>query len=169
MTDPLRHGDDPVVTLFSSQSSRAARRRRWTGLFLVLLFVASQAYTAAHHSFVEHHVCPVEGRLAHGEHHHGSSAAGCEHGEECVHGSETASQCGDGPEDLVLHQSSSSEEHADHCSLPTTREERHEEDPPTQGMPAASWRPAFLAASQRHGSLLRLFRLAPKQSPPGIA
>ena len=138
-------------------STRRDRTQRALGLFVVALFVFVQAYAAMHYFVVEHHLCPVDGQLAHGEHQHAGDVD--EHHEE-EHSS--------GP---LVQADEDSDEHGDDCSLPQTRDPR-KTAPPRASWSAQQprvWTHAAVLETQTFENAIAVFRLAPKQSPPLFA
>ena len=138
-----------------SLSGRRARRG-WAGLLLLTLFVVGQAFVMAHHSLVVHHVCAADGELTHGDHHHHAEAA------------EVAQESEDrGP---VAKPTTHESEHGEHCSIPKSRDERKHlvAGAAARGCGGASVGAPLDLVAQTTESSIPLFRLAPKQSPPGI-
>jgi len=123
-------------------STRRERTQRALALFVVALFVFVQAYAAMHYFVVEHHLCPVGGQLAHGEHQH----------------------AGDVDEQ-------DADEHGDDCSLPQTRDPRKTAPPRASWTVHQPRVPAqaVVLETQTFENAIAVFRLAPKQSPPLFA
>ena len=165
-------------------SSRAQRTRRRKGpaqglwrVVVLALFLLGQGYGVVHHSVVEHHVCEVDGQLAHGSHGHRDSERAENHahdeGQALEHDHDD--EVPEGPRlagvDNESDNESESEHGHDHCSVPTSRDE-HKILPVG---PSIQWVPLQVAAwvtgdnSQTVERAIPVFRMAPKQSPPSAA
>ena len=155
---------------------RGRTQQTWAGIALVALFVLTQAWVTLHHATVEHHRCPVDGALAHGSHAghadgHGLHAHGAD-----GHGSSEHRSLENGESDphegeLLLTAAEAADEHDEHCSLPTWRDERRgwSSSPVVSDARALTQLPGLTVDRAPRASAIPLFRLAPKQSPPGIA
>ena len=146
-------------------------------MLLLVLFVFGQFHALVHHSFVEHRVCAVDGALSHGEHDHGGPALGDHHHDDHAHVADRhgVDLTADGPRDEgrepLLSPLESGEGHSEHCSTPTSPDQRKGlvahtlQDDATSRQ---SVRP-LPVRSQDGVEGVAVFRLAPKQSPPRIA
>ncbi len=150
-----------VATRRTIPSPRGRRAGKLWGFLLLALFVLGQGYSIVHHSVVEHHACPVDGQLAHGEHEHGLAA----------HEGAQVEDSDDGLPGPTVAPGGDAVEHGDHCSIGDPREQR------TFSLPAIAVRvqpppcsarsapPPTRTAERR----FPVFGLAPKQSPPRVA
>ena len=151
----------PVEELLG-KSMRVRNLTRWGGLLMLCLFLLGQVSGMLHFAFVQHTTCHVDGELAHGAHHeHAGEHAGAHMHEAGSHAHEAQ------PEGPVLGQAED-EEHDEHCSLPTSRDDRKSlsTKAPLHVAPLQRVRNAVSLRSQSVEGGIPLFRLAPKQSPP---
>jgi len=151
-----------IVEEFLGKSLKGRALPRWGGLLMLSLFLVGQVSGMLHFAFVQHTTCHVDGELAHGSHHdHGE-------GHALPHAPEAAPDPGAGqPEGPVLAEDAE-EEHSEHCSLPSSRDERKSlsTKAPPHVAPEGLLRNALALCSQSVEGGIPLFRLAPKQSPP---
>jgi hypothetical protein len=126
----------------------AAHQRRLASLLFLALCCAAQLYLQAHQAFVPHHLCPVDGELAHASH------VATDHGAEDV-----------GP---ALSSPSEDDEHEEHCSLLLGGVQRKVAlRSASIGIPPAPRlvRDDVVRSAPRHAAVAVL-AYAPKQSPP---